>query len=54
MNHDSCFSNCDQTDHGPNPYVANIPCAARANENYNGPHVKTNPEKIIVNQIIPY
>ena len=21
---------------------------------YNGPHVKTNPEKIIVNQIIPY
>ena len=22
--------------------------------NYNGPHVKTNPEKIIVNQIIPY
>ena len=34
MNHDSCFSNCDQTDHGPNPYAANIPCAARANENY--------------------
>ncbi|WP_294457069.1 hypothetical protein [uncultured Allofournierella sp.] len=34
MNHDSCFSNCDQTDHGPNPYAANIPCAARTNENY--------------------
>lgn len=24
------------------------------NKLYNGPHVKTNPEKIIVNQIIPY
>ena len=34
MNHNSCFSGCDQTDHGPNPYAASIPCAARANNNY--------------------
>ena len=29
-----------------------VPC--EGDTLYNGPHVKTNPEKIIVNQIIPY
>lgn len=34
MNNHPCFSSCGQTDHGPNPYADNIPCAARANDNY--------------------
>lgn len=29
-----CHDDCEQTDHGPNPYAANIPSAARANDNY--------------------
>lgn len=34
MNNHSCDCTCNQTDHGPNPYAANIVCAARANEDY--------------------